>query len=122
MADDFRQTIGGKGVNQAVAAARAGGSVAMVTCVGDDHHGQILLRRRWNPRALPSSMSLLLTRRPGVAVVMTATGGDNMIASRTGRQRPAASGNAQQRISLPDAASSFANWKYPRRPCCTQPG
>ncbi len=33
---DFVQTYGGKGANQAVAAARAGGQVTFVNCVGDD--------------------------------------------------------------------------------------
>ena len=32
----FLQTYGGKGANQAVAAARAGGQVTFVTCLGDD--------------------------------------------------------------------------------------
>lgn len=33
---DFVQTFGGKGANQAVGAARAGGEVILVNCVGDD--------------------------------------------------------------------------------------
>lgn len=33
---EFFQVFGGKGANQAVAAARAGGNVAFVSCVGDD--------------------------------------------------------------------------------------
>ncbi len=33
---DFLQVYGGKGANQAVGAARAGGNVAFVNCVGDD--------------------------------------------------------------------------------------
>jgi ribokinase len=33
---DYVQTFGGKGANQAVGAARAGGSVYFVNCVGDD--------------------------------------------------------------------------------------
>ena len=32
----FMQVYGGKGANQAVAAARAGGNVAFVNCVGED--------------------------------------------------------------------------------------
>ena len=33
---EFMQTFGGKGANQAVAAARAGGTVSFVNCVGND--------------------------------------------------------------------------------------
>src|SRR5512139_2547370 len=35
----FAQVFGGKGANQAVGAARAGGEVAFVGCVGDDAYG-----------------------------------------------------------------------------------
>jgi len=35
----FTQVFGGKGANQAVGAARAGGEVAFVGCVGDDAYG-----------------------------------------------------------------------------------
>lgn len=37
---EFMQTYGGKGANQAVAAAKAGGEVAFVNCVGDDSYGR----------------------------------------------------------------------------------
>ncbi|MBN1249569.1 MAG: ribokinase [Anaerolineae bacterium] len=36
----FMQTFGGKGANQAVAAARAGGDVIFVNCVGDDPYAE----------------------------------------------------------------------------------
>ncbi|MFJ7724675.1 ribokinase [Neobacillus sp. NPDC097160] len=39
----FQQNPGGKGANQAVAAAKLGGNVAMIGRVGVDDHGQVLL-------------------------------------------------------------------------------
>jgi ribokinase len=42
LGSDYAQHPGGKGANQAVAAARAGGSVTMIGRVGDDGFGQLL--------------------------------------------------------------------------------
>ena len=36
---NFTQVFGGKGANQALAAALAGGNVTFVTCVGSDSYG-----------------------------------------------------------------------------------
>ncbi len=40
----FQQVFGGKGANQAVAAARSGGDVAFVNCVGDDAYAKEMVR------------------------------------------------------------------------------
>lgn len=40
---EFMQTFGGKGANQAVGAARAGGDVVFVNCVGDDMFAPIMV-------------------------------------------------------------------------------
>lgn len=43
LGESFVTVPGGKGANQAVAAARLGADVRMVGCVGDDHYGKQLL-------------------------------------------------------------------------------
>lgn len=79
MADGFHQIIGGKGVNQAVASARAGGSVSMVACVGEDDYGQII-RKALHSEGIEAVHVFSAPAPSGVAVVMTAASGDNMIA------------------------------------------
>ncbi|MBD3110244.1 ribokinase [Bacillus sp. AGMB 02131] len=43
LGEGFVMVPGGKGANQAVAAARLGADVSMIGCVGDDHYGQQLI-------------------------------------------------------------------------------
>ncbi|MFD6439271.1 ribokinase [Peribacillus sp. NPDC060186] len=43
LGDSFITVPGGKGANQAVAAARLGAEVTMIGCVGDDFYGEIIL-------------------------------------------------------------------------------
>ncbi len=42
---EFTQTFGGKGANQAVAAARAGGEVSFVSCLGNDQFAESFMER-----------------------------------------------------------------------------
>ncbi len=47
---EYLQTFGGKGANQAVGAARAGGNVYFVSCVGDDDIAQRMLEQFKNDK------------------------------------------------------------------------
>ena len=79
LGDGLQQVAGGKGANQAVAAAAAGVRVAMVGCVGDDAGGTAY-RRRLERRGIDVSA---VRECPGVptghAIVVVADGGENSI-------------------------------------------
>jgi len=80
----FLQTFGGKGANQAVAAARAGGSVALVNCVGDDSYGAAILD---NLRAAQIDTEFVFTESgvaSGTALVMIGDDGDNYLSVAPG--------------------------------------
>ena len=74
----FATFLGGKGANQAVAAARAGGTVRFVGCVGGDDAGA---RLRTGLQAESVDIRYLSTvdEPSGVALITTVPGGDNMI-------------------------------------------
>lgn len=80
----FMQTFGGKGANQAVAAARAGGRVSFVNCVGDDRYGAAI---RANLQGAGVDVPYVFTapdQSSGTALVMIGEGGDNYLAVAPG--------------------------------------
>ncbi len=83
LADDFRIVPSGKGANQAVAAARFGGDVRFIGCVGDDEYGRLarenLRRRGVDVRGLKT-----VRRHTGVALIMLDGNGRNMISVASG--------------------------------------
>lgn len=70
---------GGKGLNQAVTAARQGAEVTMVGCVGDDTSGQRLLQVL-SDEGISSTSSRMVAGVPsGTALITVASGGENTI-------------------------------------------
>ncbi len=80
----FSTTAGGKGANQAVAAARAGGEVALIARVGNDLFGaQALLGFRAD--GIDATHVTTDPDQPsGVALILLARGGENSIAVAPG--------------------------------------
>ena len=75
---------GGKGANQAVAAARAGGAVALVGAVGDDDHGALALAEL-RAEGIDVGAVLRLADVPtGVALIAVDRDGNNQIAVASG--------------------------------------
>jgi len=83
----FTRTLGGKGANQAAAAARLGAVVEFVGCVGDDDFGALA---RADLEARGVDCRWLRTRErvaTGTALINIDAGGDNMITVAPGANR-----------------------------------
>ncbi len=76
---DHRRICGGKGANQAVAAARLGRTVAFVGCVGDDPAG-VELRAGLTTDGIDLTFLRTVVNTPsGIALISVAPDGDNSI-------------------------------------------
>ena len=76
---DFVTIPGGKGANQAVAAAKLGGDVHMVGRVGDDDFGQRLLNGLGNHRVNIDHVTVTEGTASGVAQILVDRRGENAI-------------------------------------------
>lgn len=76
---DFHLIPGGKGANQAVAAARAGAAARMVGCVGDDAFGPVLLSSLAGAGVNVTSVSSLEKTSTGTATILLEDSGENRI-------------------------------------------
>lgn len=76
---DFMQTFGGKGANQAVAAARAGGKVSFVSCVGDDDFGFSMIKNYKKDNINTDFVFTEAGTPSGTALIMIGGDGDNYI-------------------------------------------
>ncbi len=83
----FVRVFGGKGANQACAAARLGASVMLVGCVGDDDHG-IAVRADLEAVGVDCTRLLSAAGTPtGVALITVDDRGENSIAVAPGANR-----------------------------------
>lgn len=81
---DFFMFPGGKGANQAVAAARAGGEVSFICAVGDDVFGQNALKGYVAENIHVSSALVIENEASGVAVITVNGEGENEIVVASG--------------------------------------
>jgi ribokinase len=75
---------GGKGANQAVAAARAGAAVEMYGCLGDDALGRERLESLAGTGISTRGVRLIAGKHSGVAVILVDAAGENTIAVAPG--------------------------------------
>lgn len=80
----FMQLFGGKGANQAVAAARLGGNVTFVTSLGNDIYADVL-KRQFEKEGIITDYIVEDAHQPtGTALILVADSGENCIAVAPG--------------------------------------
>lgn len=79
LGSSYKAFPGGKGANQAVAAARLGARVSFVGAVGDDAHGRELVKTLEGEAIDLSHLFVRSGRASGLAMITVAEGGENTI-------------------------------------------
>ncbi len=92
----FATAAGGKGANQAVAAARAGADVAFVARVGNDMFGQQAIEGFKKDGIDVSYVSVDPAEPSGVALIFVAEDGENSIGVAPGANAKLAAANVQE--------------------------
>ncbi|MFI9722830.1 ribokinase [Streptomyces sp. NPDC052396] len=101
--DDLMESAGGKGANQAAAAARLGARTALLARVGDDAFGELLLAAQREAGAEVRHVLVEAGARTGTAMIVVGPDGDNSIVVSPG---------ANARLTPADVAAAgelFAN-------------
>ncbi|GIF03043.1 ribokinase [Actinoplanes siamensis] len=86
LGDDFVMTPGGKGANQAIAAARAGGATTFLGAIGSDSFG-VTLGSRLAATGVDTTHLRTSYGSSGVAVIMVDRAGENSILVSPGANR-----------------------------------
>ena len=94
---DFETFPGGKGANQAVAAARMGGEVTMVGRVGSDDFGNTLIQGLVENKVKTTHVIKDSEAPTGVAMIAVAADGENMIVLAPG---------ANEQVSIEDVTNA----------------
>ncbi len=81
---EFMQTFGGKGANQAVAAARAGGTVSFVNCVGEDPYAKEMVDNFAADGIDTSHITVERGVWSGTALIMVGEAGSNYLSVAPG--------------------------------------
>ena len=110
----FTTVPGGKGLNQAVAAARAGGSVAFVGAVGDDGFGA-QLRAQFAADGIDATAVRIAPEATGTAHISVVDGGENSIVVVPGANGATEQLDVADRSAIAGARFVVAQFERPLR-------
>jgi ribokinase len=105
---------GGKGLNQAVTAARLGAATAMVGCVGEDEGGTRLLDVLRGERIDASEVISHPTAPSGVALITVAGGGSNTVVVAAGSNAGVTAAQVEGSRVIGQAAVVLTQLEIPR--------
>ncbi|MFM8174289.1 MAG: ribokinase [Pirellulaceae bacterium] len=109
-----RKVPGGKGANQAVAAARSGARVAMVGAVGKNEQGQFLIEQLKKDQVDFRFVQILSEVDTGTAIVAVESSGENAILVIPGANNLVTSDQVRGALShLPDTAGMLLQGEIP---------
>ncbi|MCZ6709110.1 MAG: ribokinase [Gammaproteobacteria bacterium] len=103
----FQTAPGGKGANQAVAAARAGGDVTLLACIGDDMFGREALAGFATDGIDCEHVVIDPTAPSGVAQIFVAADGENSIGVASGANACLTPRHIAQAASAIEAANTI---------------
>lgn len=101
----FQSFPGGKGANQAVAAARAGASVEMFGCIGDDSLGKECMKSLKDASVSVKNVIVKKGEHSGIAQIIVDAKGENLIAVAPGANHLF----TLQDITFPEQPESASN-------------
>jgi ribokinase len=102
----FELAGGGKGANQAVAAARAGAAVAMVGAVGTDEFGARLLGELEGEGVTVAGVARLPGVATGLAAIVVDEEGENQIAVASGANHALGAGHVERAFEALDLSQA----------------
>jgi ribokinase len=114
MGHSFSQAPGGKGANQAVAAARLGAHVSLIACVGDDDHGRMSMAGFAAAGINTAQVHIAGGVATGIAMITSDAQGENCIAIASGANDSLTREHLDQAASLiADAAMLVCQFESP---------
>ncbi len=105
LGSDLVERAGGKGANQAVAAARVGAEVAMVGRVGDDARAELLLSALRDAGVDIDAVEAIAGEASGCALITVTPDGDNAIVVAPGANAKLSAGDIERHGDLLRAAA-----------------
>lgn len=87
LGESFKTVPGGKGANQAVAAARLGAEVTMIGCVGDDPFGKLVLNNFKSNGVITDHVEPVTGVETGTAHIILAEGDNSIVVVKAANDR-----------------------------------